>query len=94
LIAVAMMLAAIVGGGTPPSYATATTAAPVPDLAPMVAKQVDGVRQWLASPQHRRNLLAWQWRSMGIAVINAEGVRGVFGGGLVEIAAAEFGVRS
>jgi uncharacterized protein YkwD len=53
----------------------------------------DGVRQWLESPPHRRNLLARQWRSIGIAVIKAEGVGGVFGGGPVEIAAAEFGVR-
>jgi len=54
----------------------------------------DGVREWLASPPHRRNLLAPQWRSIGIAVIKAEGTGGVFGGGPVEIAAAEFGVRS
>jgi uncharacterized protein YkwD len=52
------------------------------------------VQQWLASPMHRRVMLTPSWRELGIGVVSAVAAPGTYGGRDVQIAAAEFGVRS
>jgi uncharacterized protein YkwD len=54
----------------------------------------DAVQQWLASPVHRRVMLTKSWRELGIGVVSALVAPGAFGGRDVQVAAAEFGVRS
>ena len=51
------------------------------------------VKDWLASPTHRRVLLAPAWRQVGIGVVDAVAAPGAYGGSDVTVAAAEFGVR-
>ena len=51
------------------------------------------VRQWLASPPHRANLLRPTWREIGISVVHAAGARGVFEGLDVTLVTADFGFR-
>jgi hypothetical protein len=45
-------------------------------------------------PATSPDLFGQRFRSIGIAVIKAQRAGGVFGGGDVQIAVAEFGVRS
>jgi uncharacterized protein YkwD len=52
------------------------------------------VQQWLDSPAHRRVLLTKSWRELGIGVVSAVAAPGAYGGRDVQIAAAEFGLRS
>jgi uncharacterized protein YkwD len=52
------------------------------------------IQQWLDSPTHRRVLLTKSWRELGIGVVSAAGATGAYGGRDVQIAAAEFGLRS
>ncbi len=52
------------------------------------------VQQWLDSPAHRRVLLKKGWRELGIGVVSAVAAPGAYGGRDVQIAAAEFGLRS
>lgn len=52
------------------------------------------VHQWLDSPTHRRVLLTKSWRELGIGVVSAFRAPGAYGGRDVQIAAAEFGLRS
>jgi len=54
----------------------------------------DAVQQWLDSPTHRRVLLTKSWRELGIGVVSAVRAPGAYGGRDVQIAAAEFGLRS
>jgi len=53
----------------------------------------DAVDAWLASPEHRRNLLAPKWRQIGIGVVRVGAAPGFYRGQDVAIAATEFGVR-
>jgi uncharacterized protein YkwD len=53
----------------------------------------DAVQQWLDSPAHSRVLLTKSWRELGIGVVSAVAAPGTYGGGDVQIAAAEFGLR-
>lgn len=52
------------------------------------------ITAWLASPSHRRVLLARRWHEIGIAVIHVENAPGYFGGRNVTIVVADFGTRS
>jgi uncharacterized protein YkwD len=52
------------------------------------------VQQWLDSPAHRRVVLTKSWRELGIGVVSAVAAPGTYGGRDVQIAAAEFGLRS
>jgi uncharacterized protein YkwD len=54
----------------------------------------NAVQQWLDSPTHRRVLLTRSWRELGIGVVSAVAAPGAYGGRDVQIAAAEFGLRS
>lgn len=54
----------------------------------------EAIRMWLASPEHRRNMLDPRWREIGVGVVHADGAGGAFSGHVVDLAATEFGVRS
>jgi uncharacterized protein YkwD len=53
----------------------------------------DAIRMWLESPSHRKNLLAPQWREIGLAAVRASAAPGAFEGLDVTIVTADFGVR-
>jgi len=53
----------------------------------------DAVDAWLASPEHRRNLLDATWRQIGIGIVRVGAAPGFYKGQDVAIAATEFGVR-
>ena len=48
---------------------------------------------WIASPPHLANLLARQWRQIGISAVGVTRAPGVYGGRRVTIITADFGVR-
>jgi uncharacterized protein YkwD len=50
-------------------------------------------RMWLADPAHRENLLAAQWRQIGISAVGLASAPGVYGRRRVTIITADFGVR-
>jgi uncharacterized protein YkwD len=49
--------------------------------------------KWLASPGHRANLLAPQWREVGLAALFTDSALGQFRGEDVLLVTADFGVR-
>jgi uncharacterized protein YkwD len=49
--------------------------------------------RWLASPEHKHNLLNPAWREIGIAAVHAPHAPGVFHGLDVTIFTTDFGVR-
>ena len=51
------------------------------------------VRAWMASPLHRQNILAPEWREIGIGAVHFASARGTFGGHAVTIVTADFGTR-
>ena len=51
------------------------------------------VHEWMTSPPHRQNILAREWREVGIAAVHFDAARGVYGGRPVTIVTADFGVR-
>ena len=51
------------------------------------------VRAWLASPGHRRNMLAAGWREVGIGAVRAVSPGGPFGSGTVVVVTMNFGAR-
>jgi uncharacterized protein YkwD len=51
------------------------------------------VREWMASPPHRQNILAAEWREIGIGAVHIADAKGAFGGHTVTIVTADFGVR-
>jgi uncharacterized protein YkwD len=53
----------------------------------------DAVDAWLASPEHRLNLLDARWRQIGIGIVRVTAAPGFYKGQDVAIAATEFGVR-
>jgi uncharacterized protein YkwD len=48
---------------------------------------------WIASPEHLKNLLATQWRQIGISSVHVVRAPGVFHGLPVTIITTDFGVR-
>ena len=52
------------------------------------------VREWMASPPHRANILAPEWRDIGIGAVHLATARGTYGGRAVTIVTADFGARS
>jgi len=52
------------------------------------------VKTWLASPEHRRNMLDPAWREVGIASMHASSARGQFGGEPTWVVTMDFGVRT
>jgi uncharacterized protein YkwD len=51
------------------------------------------MRMWIASPEHLRNLLASQWRQIGISAVHVVRAPGVFHRLRVTIITTDFGVR-
>jgi uncharacterized protein YkwD len=48
---------------------------------------------WMASPEHRANLLNRNWREIGLSAVHATGAGGSFQGMDVTIVTADFGTR-
>ena len=48
---------------------------------------------WIASPEHLRNLLAREWREIGVSAVRVRHAPGVFHGLPVTVITADFGVR-
>jgi uncharacterized protein YkwD len=58
--------------------------------------EVDAVKAlqlWMASPEHRHNILTARWREIGIAAIHADAAPGTYGGRPVTVITTDFGVR-
>lgn len=53
----------------------------------------EALRDWLASPSHRRSLLDPLWREAGLAVVHAPAAPGEFEGGPVTVVTLDLGVR-
>jgi uncharacterized protein YkwD len=51
------------------------------------------VREWMQSAPHRQNILAREWRDIGISAEHFATAPGTFGGRSVTIVTADFGVR-
>jgi uncharacterized protein YkwD len=59
-----------------------------PDVTPERALQM-----WLASPDHRANLMNPRWREIGVAAVHEAAAPGVYQGRDVTIVTTDFGVR-
>ena len=59
-----------------------------PDVTPASA-----LRMWLASPDHRANLMDPRWREIGVAAVHEAAAPGVYQGLDVTIVTTDFGVR-
>jgi uncharacterized protein YkwD len=59
-----------------------------PDVTPERALQL-----WLASPEHRANLMNPRWREIGVAAVHEPAAPGVYQGRDVTIVTTDFGVR-
>ena len=59
-----------------------------PDVDPAGA-----LKLWLASPEHRANLLTARWREIGVSAVHATAAPGTFNGLDVTIVTTDFGVR-
>ena len=51
------------------------------------------LRIWMASPEHRKNILRSSWREIGIAAAHADSAPGTFGGRPATVITTDFGVR-
>jgi uncharacterized protein YkwD len=51
------------------------------------------IRAWLASPEHRRNMLDPSWREVGVAAMHSASAGGTFGGDATWVVTMDFGVR-
>ena len=54
----------------------------------------EALQIWLASPQHRRELMSSEFREIGVAALTASNAPGVFGGHDITILVTDFGARS
>ena len=48
---------------------------------------------WLASPEHRANILDPEWREIGVAALYEADAPGAFGGYTATLVTTDFGVR-
>jgi uncharacterized protein YkwD len=48
---------------------------------------------WMASPEHRQNILTPRWRQIGIGAVHVDSAPGVYGGGAATVITTDFGVR-
>jgi uncharacterized protein YkwD len=51
------------------------------------------LQMWLASPEHRANLMNPRWREIGVAAVHEAAAPGVYNGLDVTIVTTDFGVR-
>jgi uncharacterized protein YkwD len=56
-------------------------------------RAVHVVDMWMASPEHRANLLSPTWREIGISVVSSANAPGVFENRRVTVVATDFGSR-
>jgi len=54
----------------------------------------DALKLWMASPGHRKNILAPAWREVGLSALTVPAAPGVFGGYDVVIITTDFGFRT
>jgi uncharacterized protein YkwD len=59
-----------------------------PTVEPAVALQ-----QWMASPEHRANILSRRWREIGVSAVHVTAAPGTYKGLEVTILTTDFGVR-
>jgi uncharacterized protein YkwD len=52
-----------------------------------------GLADWMASPEHRANILFPGWRQVGIAEVTSPDAPGIYGGLPVSVITTDFGVR-
>jgi uncharacterized protein YkwD len=50
------------------------------------------LRMWMASPEHRKNILTPSWREIGIAAVHADSAPGTYGGRSATVITTDFGV--
>jgi uncharacterized protein YkwD len=48
---------------------------------------------WMASPEHRHNILTARWREIGIAAVHTDSAPGTYGGRAVTVITTDFGAR-
>jgi len=51
------------------------------------------IQLWMASPEHRHNILEPKWREIGIAAVHADAAGGTYGGQPVTVITTDFGFR-
>jgi uncharacterized protein YkwD len=61
--------------------------------APAGVSASHALQMWAASPEHLRNMLAPQWRQIGISAVGVAHAPGVYGGRSIVIITNDFGVR-
>jgi uncharacterized protein YkwD len=54
----------------------------------------EALRLWMASPEHRQNILTAEWREIGIAATQANSAPGTYSNGPATIITTDFGARS
>lgn len=52
-----------------------------------------GIEAWMASPEHRANILSPSWREIGIGSLTVSSAPGTYGGLGVTLITTDFGVR-
>jgi uncharacterized protein YkwD len=53
----------------------------------------NAIKLWLASPEHKKNMLDPRWREIGLAALHVASAPGVYGDHEVTIVTTDFGVR-
>jgi uncharacterized protein YkwD len=51
------------------------------------------LKMWLASPEHRANLMTARWREIGVSAVHATAAPGTYNGLDVTIVTTDFGIR-
>jgi uncharacterized protein YkwD len=51
------------------------------------------LKMWIASPEHKRNLLSKDWLDVGVSAVKVAHAPGVYGGYTVTIVTCDFGAR-
>jgi uncharacterized protein YkwD len=54
----------------------------------------NAVKMWMASPEHRANILNRSWREVGLSAVHSESAPGTYHGLGVTIVTSDFGARS
>jgi uncharacterized protein YkwD len=59
-----------------------------PDVSPAAA-----LDRWMASPEHRANILKPEWHEIGVSAVHVDAAPGTYAGQAVTIVTTDFGVR-
>ena len=51
------------------------------------------LRLWMASPEHRANILDGRWREIGVAAVHVDHATGTYQGRAVTVVTTDFGAR-